>query len=174
MYREAKMSSSRKILLVAAIVSALAGMAATPLSQGAETSPNPKLIERGRYVVKLGGCNDCHTQGYAESAGKAPEQTWLTGSPLGYRGPWGTTYATNLRPRFQSMTADQWVRFARNVQTRPPMPWFVLHEMSEADLRAMHAFVASLGPAAGTSPNYLPAGQEPAPPYVTFPTPPPR
>ena len=109
-----------------------------------------------------------------ESAGKAPEQTWLTGSPLGYRGPWGTTYATNLRPRFQSMTADQWVRFARNVQTRPPMPWFVLHEMSEADLRAMHAFVASLGPAAGTSPNYLPAGQEPAPPYVTFPTPPPR
>lgn len=130
-----------------------------------------RLIEHGRYIVKLGGCNDCHTPGYAERAGKVPEKAWLTGSPLGYRGAWGTTYASNLRPHFQSMTAEQWVRYARSIQTRPPMPWFVLHDMSDGDLRAVHAFVSSLGPAPGTPSQYLPPGQAPKPPYVSFPMP---
>lgn len=34
---------------------------------------NDKLIERGRYVVTIGSCNDCHTPGYAQSGGQAPE-----------------------------------------------------------------------------------------------------
>ena len=55
-------------------------------------------IKRGRYVVMIGGCNDCHTAGYAPSGGKVPEKDWLLGDALGWNGPWGsTTYATNLR-----------------------------------------------------------------------------
>lgn len=120
------------------------------MAQGAERkAAKTSAVERGRYVVKIGGCNDCHTPGYAQSAGKVPEATWLTGSPVGYGGAWGTTYAMNLRPYFQSMTAEQWVRFARGVKTRPPMPWFVLHEMTDGDLRAMPVFLSELGPAAG-------------------------
>jgi hypothetical protein len=60
-------------------------------------SPDTKQIERGRYLVKITGCNDCHTAGYAQNAGKVPEKEWLTGDRLGWRGPWGTTYASNLR-----------------------------------------------------------------------------
>ena len=57
-----------------------------------------KQIERGRYMAITGGCNDCHTAGFAPNEGKIPEKDWLLGSgPLGYSGPWGTTYATNLR-----------------------------------------------------------------------------
>ena len=51
-----------------------------------------KSLDRGRYLVKIAGCNDCHTRGYAETAGKVPEKQWLTGDQLGWRGPWGTTY----------------------------------------------------------------------------------
>jgi mono/diheme cytochrome c family protein len=143
----------------------------TLLAQPAEPEAMSRLIERGRYVVQLGGCNDCHTPGYAESGGTLPQSQWLTGSPLGHRGPWGTTYATNLRSYFQGRSADQWVATARAIKTRPPMPWFVLHQISESDLRAMHAFVSSLGPASGVSATYLPPGQEPKPPYVAYPMP---
>jgi hypothetical protein len=27
-------------------------------------SPSARLIERGRYLAKIAGCNDCHTPGY--------------------------------------------------------------------------------------------------------------
>lgn len=169
------MISRTTTLALAAAAASIAAVMVSPLAMGAESLPASKnRIERGRYLVKIAGCNDCHTAGYAERAGNVPESTWLTGSPLGYRGPWGTTYASNLRPHFQAMSADQWVLYAKAVQTRPPMPWFVLHDMSDADLRAMHAFVKSLGPASGHPQTYLPAGQDPKPPFVTFPAPPSR
>ena len=56
-------------------------------------APNAQ-IERGRYIVEIGGCNDCHTAGYAEAGGKAAETDRLKGDRLGFRGPWGTTYPT--------------------------------------------------------------------------------
>jgi mono/diheme cytochrome c family protein len=61
-----------------------------------KTKADPQ-VERGRYLIKIGGCNDCHTAGYAPAGGKVPESQWLTGDALCWRGPWGTTYATNLR-----------------------------------------------------------------------------
>jgi hypothetical protein len=36
-------------------------------------SPDTEQIERGRYLVKITGCNDCHTPGYIQNAGKVPE-----------------------------------------------------------------------------------------------------
>lgn len=54
-------------------------------------------VDRGRYLITIAGCNDCHTAGYPESGGKVPEFQWLKGSPIGYQGPWGTTYPANLR-----------------------------------------------------------------------------
>jgi hypothetical protein len=29
----------------------------------------PAQLERGRYLIKTTGCNDCHTPGYTETAG---------------------------------------------------------------------------------------------------------
>lgn len=30
-------------------------------------------LERGHYLIKISGCNDCHTPGYRQSSGKIPE-----------------------------------------------------------------------------------------------------
>ena len=49
-------------------------------------APNAQ-IERGRYVVEIGGCNDCHTAGYAEAGGKAAEADRLRGDTLAIEGP---------------------------------------------------------------------------------------
>ena len=137
-------------------------------SHSAMASPQPQQVEHGRYLVKITGCNDCHTPGYAAANGNIPEQHWLTGDTLGYRGPWGTTYPINLRLYMQNLSETQWVQVAQNIQTRPPMPWFALRDMTPADLRAIYHFIRSLGPAGEPAPAYLPPEQVPTPPYVLF------
>ena len=131
-----------------------------------------EILERGRYVVTVAGCNDCHTAGYAQSMGQVPESEWLMGDALGWQGPWGTTYAPNLRLSLSRFTSEEWVAFARSLQSRPPMPSFNLNRMSEDDLRAVHAFVRSLQPLGEPAPDYVPPGQVAATPVVIFPGPP--
>lgn len=128
------------------------------------------IEERGRYIIKIAGCNDCHTTGYAEAAGKIPEQDWLKGDTIGWRGRWGTTYASNLRLYMQNLSEDQWVQVSRAVEFRPPMPWFVLRVMTEQDLRAIYRFIRNLGAAGEPAPTYLPPNQEPPQPYILFPS----
>ena len=153
----------------------LATVAGSRLTLTPPRAEDATQIERGRYLVRIAGCNDCHTSGYLESAGNLPERVWLTGGDrLGFCGPWGTTYATNLRVYMNALAEDQWVAIARTAEFRPPMPWFALHVMTEPDLRAIHRFVKHLGPAGGPVPAYLPPGDEPAGPYVLFPPPPTR
>ncbi|MCL6713931.1 cytochrome C [Pseudomonas sp. R2.Fl] len=134
----------------------------------APTTTARDAVARGEYLVRVAGCNDCHTAGYAERQGEVPTAQWLTGSPLGYHGPWGTTYASNLRLRMQEMTEAQWLAYSGNLRTRPIMPDFTLRAMSEADRQAIYQFVRSLGPVGEAAPAYLPPGQTPPPPYFSL------
>ena len=54
-------------------------------------------IEHGQYLIKVSGCNDCHTAGYIMLDGNVPVNQWLKGDVFGWRGGWGTTYPSNLR-----------------------------------------------------------------------------
>lgn len=81
------------------------------------------MIERGAYLVKLGGCNDCHTPPKMGTNGREPDaERMLSGHPEGlemppppplpdgpwswvgaatntaFAGPWGVSYGTNLTP----------------------------------------------------------------------------
>ena len=162
-----------KATSIALAVAAAASMCSIAAAQSApkykQTAPPPGSVERGRYLSKTAGCNDCHTAGYAESAGKVPEQQWLTGDKLGWSGGWGTTYPANLRLSMARMTEKQWVDYAHNTQMRPPMPWFALRDMSADDLRAIYRFVRHLGPAGEPAPAYVPPGQPVKGPVVRFP-----
>jgi mono/diheme cytochrome c family protein len=130
-------------------------------------------VESGRYLVRVTGCNDCHTAGYGGAMGNIPESEWLKGDILGWRGPWGTTYSPNLRLSLAALTEDQWVAYARNLQSRPPMPSYSLNNMTEEDLRSIYRFIRQLEPLGEPAPTYLPPDVEPRPPFVQFPAPPP-
>ncbi|HUI09389.1 MAG TPA: diheme cytochrome c-553 [Bacteroidota bacterium] len=83
------------------------------------------LIERGKYLVTLGGCNDCHSPKVMTPKGPAVDESkLLSGSPAGqplpalpegvlgpgkwgavtsmdltiWAGPWGVSFARNLTP----------------------------------------------------------------------------
>jgi mono/diheme cytochrome c family protein len=133
----------------------------------AADAPDKGVLDRGRYLVGAGGCNDCHTPGYPEAAGKVPQSQWLTGSSVGFQGPWGTSYPVNLRIYTQQMTQAQWLARVRQPM-RPPMPWFNLRDMNDADLIAMYRFIRALGPAGEPAPAPAAPGQVVRTPYFEF------
>jgi mono/diheme cytochrome c family protein len=158
--RDAARSGAILALLLAPVLAA---------AQGGGSPAKKSQIERGRYLVKIGGCNDCHTPGYIQKNGDVDEKLWLTGDKLGWSGPWGTTYATNLRQFMADKSEQQWVKHARTMTPRPPMPWFNVRAMTDADLKAIHAFTRSLGPAGEPAPAFVAPGTKPAGPVVQFP-----
>lgn len=123
------------------------------------------LVARGQYLVSITGCHDCHTSGYAETGGDVPATRWLTGQSIGYQGPWGVSYPTNLRLALQNISESQWLVFAR-APRRPPMPWFALRDMSDADLIAVYRFIRALGAAGEPAPAPLAPGAAIATPYI--------
>lgn len=124
-------------------------------------------LSRGRYLVATSGCNDCHPAGYMQNDGQVPEAEWLTGDLMGWQGPWGTTYAANLRLLFQQIDEEAWLVRARQGM-RPPMPSPSLRAMSDADLRAIYRYVRHLGAKGEPVPAYVPPGEKVATPYFDF------
>jgi mono/diheme cytochrome c family protein len=156
-------------LLVAGVAGGIAADAVRAQSQADGAS-----LARGRYLVKTSGCNDCHTAGYLQQDGNLPESDWLTGVPVGFQGPWGTTYPANLRLYVQTLSEDGWVARARQ-PARPPMPWFNLAAMTDDDLRAIYRYVRALGPKGEPAPQFVAAGAAVRTPVFVFvPQPPPQ
>ncbi len=159
------MNNHKSKILAAGLLAASACLGAGPVLAGDGPS-----VARGKYLAQIAGCNDCHTAGYMEAGGKITEEKWLTGDTVGWNGPWGTTYAPNLRLYMQKLSEDEWVTIASNLQVRPPMPWFNLNAFDDRDLRSFYRYVRSLGPAGQPAPAYLPPDQEPPKPYFTLTT----
>ncbi|MCB1008080.1 MAG: diheme cytochrome c-553 [Acidobacteria bacterium] len=92
-------------------------------SAAGDKSPQQTKIERGRALVTLGGCNDCHTplkmtpQGPAPDTARMlsghPEQLQMPPAPAlpagpwgfvgaatmtAWSGPWGTSFVSNITP----------------------------------------------------------------------------
>jgi mono/diheme cytochrome c family protein len=163
---------SNPILTVLLLACAAGSGAAHAADNAAATKPDADLVARGRYLVMLGGCNDCHTPGFALAGGNVPESSWLTGDALGWQGAWGTTYPPNLRLRLNAMDIATWKSYAKTLKTRPPMPYWAVNAMSETDLEALWTYVHSLGPAGQPAPAALPPGVEAKGPVISFPAPP--
>jgi mono/diheme cytochrome c family protein len=153
----------------------------TPETKTAEAATSPaevssdephtvavSAIAAGRYITEIGGCNDCHTSGYMEAGGNMPDSLRLMGDAMGIRGPWGTSYPANLRLTVQRMSADEFVTMVRARNGLPPMPWPSLHKMNEQDLRAIYAYIKSLGGRGQPAPAAVPPNVEPKTPYVLF------
>lgn len=149
------------------LYSLLLPVAVFSASAHAAGAADKQVLDRGRYLVGASGCNDCHTPGYPEAAGKIPPSQWLTGNPVGFHGPWGTSYPVNLRLYAQQVTEAQWLARVRQPM-RPPMPWFNLRDMKDVDLVAMYRFIRALGPAGEPAPMAAAPGQAVVTPYIEF------
>ncbi len=145
----------------------LAGLALLAVPMAAHAGDEASA-ERGAYVAATSGCHDCHSAGFAEAGGVVDPKTALMGLPVGFRGPWGTAYPVNIRLYMSEMSEDEWVTKAREMKTRPPMPWFALNMMEERDLRSLYRYVHALGPVGEPAPEAVEPGETPKTPVIDF------
>ena len=164
--------------LVGAVALAVIASCAGMQGQKPAASASDQLA-RGKYLATIGGCMDCHTPGTFYGT---PDTTrHLSGSELGWEGPWGTTYARNLTPDAESglgnYTAEQ-IAAAIDSGKRldgspmlPPMPWFNYALMTDEDLLAVAQYLKSIPAVSHKVPDRLPPGA-PSATKLTFPPPP--
>lgn len=150
-----------------ALLASCSGLAADPIIAGS-VQPSKTELDRGRYLVGVAGCNTCHTPGYLQSAGQVTEDVLLTGDTTAYAGGWGLSFPTNLRLSMLRFNDEQWLTYARELTTRPPMPWFNLRSMSDDDLLSVLRYVQWLGPKGEPAPLALPPGETWIGPVVRY------
>jgi len=136
-----------------------------PLSADAGT----KQVARGKYLVGLGGCNDCHTPGYF--FGKPDMSRFLGGSDVGFEIPGlGVFVAPNITPDKEtgigSWSAKQIVA-ALQTGVRPDgrilapiMPWHAFAQLTAGDVQAITAFLQSLKPVSNKVPGPFGPGEK--------------
>ena len=135
-------------LLGAAVAAGLAFCASAALAADAQ-------VERGKYLVTIAGCNDCHTPGYF--LGKPDFSRALGGSDVGFGIPGvGAVVGRNLTPDKETglgdWTTDQIIAaFTKGVRPdgrklSPIMPWQELASLSTDDAHAIVAYLRSLPP----------------------------
>ena len=132
------------------------------------TKTQSATIERGKYLVRFGACNDCHTPGWRETFGEIPVSKWMIGTSIGWRGAWGTVYPANVRLRFYEITEDQWLAMIKTRAGPPPMVWHDLRVLTLDDQRAIYRFVRSLGKAGPQTLQSVSPDLEPKTPYFTI------
>lgn len=170
-----------------ALLSTLATLltiAATLSCATAEKTPAPMTqadkVARGEYLTTIMACNDCHTPGTFYGAPDFSRK--LSGSELGWVGPWGTTYARNLTPDAETgigaWSEDDIVKTIRTGQRAdgtevlPPMPWPMYTNLSDEDAYAIAAYLKSLPAVSHKVPDKLPPGTKPAKSDWVVPEPP--
>lgn len=127
-------------------------------------------IARGKYLVSLGGCHDCHTPGYF--LGKPDFEHALSGSEVGFLIPdVGVFHGRNLTPDAEtgigSWSADDIVKAIRTGERpdgrilAPIMPWKNLAVLTDEDAYAIAAYLKSLPPVKNAVPG--PFGPEEKP-----------
>jgi mono/diheme cytochrome c family protein len=139
----------------------LAVMVAAALPVVSVRAADPQ-VERGKYLVTLGGCTDCHTPGHF--VGHPDMARYLGGSDVGFGVPgMGVFVGPNLTPDKQTglgaWTAQQIVT-AITTGVRPDgrilapvMPWRGLAALTKSDALAMAAFLKSLPPVSNKVPG---------------------
>ena len=85
-------------------------------------------------------------------------------------GPWGISFAANLTPDptgFGSWTPEIFIQTIRTGKQAgvgrpllPPMPWMDYAQMTDADLRAVFAYLKSIPPVSNAVPAPVPPAAE--------------
>jgi len=122
-------------------------------------------IARGRYLVTISGCSDCHTPGAL--LGAPDMQRYLGGSDVGFAVPGagvfvGANLTSDKDTGLGAWTDEQIVTAIRvgktpdERQLSPVMPYPALSHLTDADALAIVAFLRSLPPVSHKVRNFGP------------------
>lgn len=160
------MSRDARITLLAALISGLMALL-LPLWPIAADEAH---VSRGKYLVAISGCNDCHTPGYF--FGKPDLLRFLSGSEVGFEIPGlGVFHGPNLTPDKETglgkWSAEE-IRAAITEGKRPDgrvlapiMPWHAFATLTREDADAIVAYLQSLPAISNKVPGPFGPGEPP-------------
>jgi len=116
-------------------------------------SAQQSQVERGKYLVTLGSCTDCHTPGYF--FGKPDLARYLGGSEVGFEIPGLRVFhGPNLTPDSETdlgnwtiaqiVTAIQTGKRPDGRELAPIMPWRSFSNLTKDDVTAIAVFLKSI------------------------------
>jgi hypothetical protein len=129
-----------------------------------ESVPQPDIStpeKRGKYLVAVAGCTDCHTP--ADDHGQPlPGMDFSGGFIL--EGPWGRVASSNITsdpsgiPYYDEALFTQTMRtgFVKARKLSQIMPWRTYRGMTDEDLAAIFAYIKTLKPVQHRVDNTLP------------------
>lgn len=126
-------------------------------------------IARGKYLVTISGCNDCHTPGYF--LGNPDMSRFLGGSDVGFEIPGqGVFVGSNITPDKKtglgSWTREQIVKAIQGGERpdgrilAPIMPWHAFATLTADDAVAIAVFLESLNPVSNQVPGPFKPGEK--------------
>jgi mono/diheme cytochrome c family protein len=133
--------------IVGVVCAAVAGLVSVT-----SASAQQSQVERGKYLVMLGSCTDCHTPGYF--FGKPDMARYLGGSEVGFEIPGlGVFHGPNLTPDAETglgnwtiaqiVTAIQTGKRPDGRELAPIMPWRAFANLTKDDVTAIAVFLKS-------------------------------
>ena len=148
---------------------AVAG-AALALSPASARAADQQQIARGKYLVSISGCTDCHTPGHF--FGKPDLTKYLGGSDVGFAIPGlGVFVGPNLTPDndtglgkwtpAQIVTALTTGTLPDGRVLAPVMPWRGYANLTKSDAAAVAAYLKSLPPVQNQVPGPFGPNQTP-------------
>lgn len=156
-----------RIVLSLVVLAALSAAAvALAGAAGRKADAREARVERGRYLTLMGACNDCHTPG--TFYGAPDYDRTLSGSEIGWVGPWGVTFPRNLTPDAETgigAWSEEDIVNAIRTGVRPdgsvilpPMPWPMYATMTDDDAYAIAAYLKSIAPVKHRAPDRIAPG----------------
>lgn len=128
----------------------------------APVPPNTSIdpVQRGQYLVEISGCTDCHTP--QERGQPVAGMTFAGGFEL--KGPFGDVTSANITPDATGISYYDENTFLQAMRTgkvgaralNPIMPWIMLRNMTDDDLKAVFAYLRTLKPIHHRVDNALP------------------
>jgi mono/diheme cytochrome c family protein len=168
-----QMRSHRYMTYVSA-AAAVAAVLSISAPATAQQQVGNAAVDRGRYLVRITGCHDCHSpkvQGMTPNLDLAlsgrpsttplpsETKTEVHASPdlTAWTGPWGYSVASNLTPEPTTGIGTRYneASFLATMRTgkkpngtaiMPPMPSEVYQNMTDDDLKAIFAYLRTIKP----------------------------
>jgi mono/diheme cytochrome c family protein len=116
-------------------------------------APSPKdTLKYGKYLADIGHCLECHTP--RDGKGMLVRASLGAGGQV-FRGPWGESIARNLTPHESGLKGWSDAEIARAMREgtdrsgahyKPPMAFGWYKNISDADMKALIAYLRSLKP----------------------------